>query len=159
MRYGYDRLGRLIRVERPRNVDVPREDFVYHAGGAVSSHEVVRRAERRNERDQYEYNPQGQLIAESIAGLGRTQYGYDDRGRRHHVIHPDGTESLYTFDDLNRIVTIRGSHQPPVDLAYDENGQRTVTPGNPASPGNSVPESSGAGNAALAKDAAIRSQP
>lgn len=125
--YVYDRLGRVVRIDYPRTHELQREEFEYQPNDTLAKRVVVKWSTNRADRAEYEYNIRGLLVTETVAGLGRTQYRYDDRARRNQIIHPDGTDTIYAFDELSRIISIRGSHQPPSDISYDEKGNRTVS--------------------------------
>lgn len=122
VRYRFDRLGRLI--ERTDAVGLT-ENYAYHPDDTLAERTARKPREPLLKR---EYDPAGRLVAETIGGFGRTQYEYDELGRQKKIVHPDGSDTIYAYDDLSRVTSIRGSHQPPVDIAYDENGRRTVTP-------------------------------
>lgn len=121
IRYRYDRLGGLIRRDQANG---DRDEFAYFTDGRIAQLEIRPKTDRWVIR---EFNPQGYLITETIESLGKTQYAYDDHGRQTHIVHPNGKDTLYTYDDLNRIITIRGSAQPPANIAYDKDGKRMVT--------------------------------
>ena len=120
-RYRYDRLGRLSRVDQ---VNQGWTGYDYRLDGLIAKRED----HPRNDRSKIVlFDPQNRIISEAIQGMGETRYEYDEKGRQSHIIHPDGKDTLYTYDDLNRVIKVRGSHQPPVDITYDKNGGRTVT--------------------------------
>lgn len=121
VRYRYDRLGSLIQQDQANG---NREEYAYFTDGRLSRHD------RRPKNDRWvlrEFDPQGNVIVENIESMGRTQYEYDDLSRQTRIIHPNGKDTRYTYDELNRVVTIRGSAQPPADIRYGKDGQRIIT--------------------------------
>ncbi len=121
LRYRHDRLGSIIQLDRATG---DKQEYAYFTDGRLARHDVRPKNDRWVIR---EFNPQGLLVAEQIENLGRTQYEYDEQGRQAKITHPNGQTTLYTYDDLNRIITIRGNAQPPADIRYDSDGQRIVT--------------------------------
>ena len=68
-------------------------------------------------------------LRESVDPAGhRTSYGYDALGRRTSILHPDGTERLFSFDLRDRVVSLTDERGGVTTFDYDGNGnliQRT----------------------------------
>ncbi len=142
-RFAYDRTGRLTtiteisgaagrvslrydklhRVSQRQDARGNRDTYLYHANGQVAQHDSNPAGLERKIR---EYDLRGRLVVETTTTLGRIAYEYDDFDRVSRIIHPDRTDTIHTFDEHNRIISIRGSHQPPVDITYDHMGRPTA---------------------------------
>lgn len=144
VQYAYDMLGRLMRrTGRDNQLDT----WTYQPGDLIASHtpgSTPGSNATRGQKITHEFNCWGQRIAETIPGVGRTTYAYDNHGRIGTVTHPDKTTTIYTYDGLDRIVEVHGTHQSPMRFSYDKQGQRQVE-NLPPSPQDAAAPTSGGG--------------
>lgn len=119
--FQYDRLGRLTQRSDPAK---RVESYSYHLNSRVKTKTVIEPGGKRSE---YEYDLLGRPISEKKPGEIKPKISeYDIGGRLVKVTHPDGSTTLYAYDMLDRVVSVRGNHQPEVDYVYDADGKRIV---------------------------------
>jgi RHS repeat-associated protein len=125
VRFGYDFLGRLERMETPQGV----VSYAYRpAEGRVI------RSLPNGVRTVYQYAPGGNL--QSITHVGPSDYVL---ARLEYAYGPDGLiraigdqtpqrrkEATYEYDSLKRLVAVNDSKRGRTDYAYDRTGNRTV---------------------------------
>ncbi len=135
----YDAMRRVSQRQDGRG---NRDDYRYHANGQIAKHTFDPPG---REREVKEFDLRGRLVAETTIALGRVAYEYDEKDRVTRIVYSDGTDTIQTFDELNRVVAVRGTHQPPVDISYDQLGRPNATP---ASVGKFSQETGARGTAA-----------
>jgi RHS repeat-associated protein len=125
VRFGYDFLGRLERMETPQGV----VSYAYRpAEGRVI------RTLPNGVRTVYQYAPGGNL--QSLTHVGPSDYIL---ARLEYAYRPDGLiraigdqtpqrrkETTYEYDGLKRLVAVNDSELGRTDYAYDRTGNRTV---------------------------------
>ncbi len=135
IRYEYDGLGRLVKVNYPR-----MKPTVYVYGGESAPHLSIGRLARREDASGttgYEYGLLGETLAttriiDRLTPLAadesaRFEYRSDYLGRIQRITYPDGEILSYGYDWGGRVASIRSSHQGletdyAEDIAYDEFG-------------------------------------
>src|SRR5690606_1125471 len=74
----------------------------------------------------YEYNAEGERIAETVANDARTERQVDARGRTSRLVGPLDTVS-YSYHPNGEVQTIQSNHGPAVTLVYDAGKQVVET--------------------------------
>jgi RHS repeat-associated protein len=123
--YVYDDQNRIVEITNPRNekniftytgknltrieygkVDETPGHFIYYHYDAFDRLELV---ERQTETDRVKI----------------AQFTYDSEGNRLSVTNADEKTTIYSYDPLNRLETIKGPINPPTKIEYDSLGNRT----------------------------------
>lgn len=123
--YRYDK---RLRLEEKADPSRQIEHFQYSSSGYLETH-IINNA-KGGEITTRKLDPAGRIVSES-GRAGRTQYQYDAAGRRTRIVYPDKSDTVFEYDQLDRVVSIRGSHQPAVDYEYDGKGQRITRQSSP----------------------------
>jgi RHS repeat-associated protein len=132
VRFGYDFLGRLERMETPRGV----VSYAYRLGEGR-----VIRTLPNGIRTIYQFTPGGNL--QSITHVGPSDYVLV---RLEYAYRPDGLirtigewtpqrqkQTTYEYDGLRRVIAVDDSELGRTEYAYDRAGNRTVPGGGPHS--------------------------
>ena len=84
LRYHYDAAGNLMRLPDGRSTKIQQGNRLVHAGNT-----------------KYRYDKYGYLYEKSIRNVS-TRYYYNSAGLLIRVVHPDATETEYTYDSFRR---------------------------------------------------------
>jgi YD repeat-containing protein len=121
--YQYDSLGRLASRSE---ASVRHEQFTYYPDSKLKTRKLV---VVNGITTDYVYNESGRIVSETYSNNVRPKtFKYDSVGRLVQVKYPDGTDTIYTYDLNDRIVTIRGNNQAEVDYQYSDDGKRIAIP-------------------------------
>jgi RHS repeat-associated protein len=108
--------------------------FTYDTGGRVATISRGPTGTDLRERVKYTYDPVSEQKASEVyeANVGgtwvekrRETYAYDDEGRLLSVTHPDNSAIRYTYDDMDRVATVRDENHatPNTTYSYDPRGR------------------------------------
>jgi RHS repeat-associated protein len=137
VRYEYDGLNRLIRIDYPRSADAIFEYGAADTGNGAGR--LVRRTDQSGT-SSWAYGELGEVIAmtRSIDRLtpladpeqAAFSYEWDYLGRLQRVVYPDGEIVAYGYDAGGRIRTVTGRYgglatEYVKDIAYDARGRRS----------------------------------
>ena len=139
LRYEYDGLNRLIRIDYPDT-----EDTVYTYGTANDTHGAAGKILSVTDASgtlEYEYGALGEVIKETrtlathLNGRSQTEtavmeYRSDYLGRMQWIVYPDGEKITYGYDRGGQVISVKGEHwghdfDYVTNILYDEYGQRT----------------------------------
>jgi len=120
VRYRYDEAGRISHKQAPAR---RFEAWTYYPNGRVLTHRF-RDADQKRWTEK-RFGPEGKLLTERVTGEPPLRNTYDKLGRLVRTDHPDGTWSEFGYDERNRLIAVRGTHQDPVNYRYENNRRIT----------------------------------
>ena len=110
LRYTYDKLNQLTRVQYPKGVD---DAFIYDAlSRRTSVTDAIGTVT-------YQYDAVGRIIRVTYPGNKTVRYKYDTVGRRVQMTDPDGGVTHYTYDLASQLTSITDPQNLTTRYTYD----------------------------------------
>ena len=112
----YDSKGNVTSVKGP---DGELNKYVYNPHNLLASS-----VENSGAARSYTYNEAGQMLTETVEGLGTTTYGYTN-GRITSITDPLGNKKLITYDEFGNLRTETDRDGNKTVYTYDALGRST----------------------------------
>ncbi len=121
--YRYDKAGRISHKSDPKR---RFEMWTYHPNGRI---EVYRfRDQDHKGWTERKHDREGKLVYERASGEPPLENQYNVLGQLVRTDYPDGTWSTFSYDARGQVISVRGTHQDPVDYRYEDGRRVTVPP-------------------------------